>query len=82
MAIDVLKQLDERIQVSVSVIGQLRRENQQLMQKLQESERRFTQAQAQLTQLNAERQQHEQERIEVRTRIERILARFDGIDLT
>jgi hypothetical protein len=32
-------------------------------------------------QLSAERQQHENERNDVRTRIEKILTRFDGIDL-
>ena len=33
-AIDVLKQLDERIQASVSRVQQLRKENEQLQQKL------------------------------------------------
>lgn len=81
MATDVLKQLDERIQASVARIQQLRKENEQLAQKLAETEKRFADAAGQLKQLNAERQQHENERNDVRSRIEKILTRFDGIDL-
>jgi FtsZ-binding cell division protein ZapB len=80
-AIDVLKQLDERIQSSVTKIQQLRRENEALQQKLAESERRWAEAAAQVKTLEGERKQHETERNEVRTRIEKILARFDGIEL-
>jgi FtsZ-binding cell division protein ZapB len=81
MATDVLKQLDERIQASVARIHQLRKENDQLTQKLAEMEKRYADAAGQVKQLNAERQQHENERNEVRNRIEKILTRFDGIDL-
>lgn len=81
MATDVLKQLDERIQASVARIQQLRKENEQLTQKLAEAEKRCVDAAAQVKQLNAERQQHENERNDVRSRIEKILTRFDGIDL-
>ncbi|HEY6419596.1 MAG TPA: cell division protein ZapB [Candidatus Binataceae bacterium] len=81
MANDVLKQLDERIQASVNRIQQLRRESDQLALKLAESEKRNAEAAAQIKALNAERAQHEHERGEVRSRIEKILARFDGIDL-
>jgi FtsZ-binding cell division protein ZapB len=81
MATDVLKQLDERIQASVARINQLRKENDQLAQKLAEAEKRHADAAAQLKQLNVERQQHENERNDVRSRIEKILSRFDGIDL-
>lgn len=81
MATDVLKQLDERIQASVARINQLRKENDQLAQKLAEAEKRQADATAQLKQLNVERQQHENERNDVRSRIEKILSRFDGIDL-
>ena len=81
MATDVLKQLDERIQASVARIQQLRKENEQLAQKLAESERKYADAMGQIKQLSAERQQHENERNDVRTRIEKILTRFDGIDL-
>ncbi len=81
MATDVLKQLDERIQASVARIQQLRKENEQLTQKLAETEKRYADAAGQVKQLNAERQQHENERNDVRSRIEKILTRFDGIDL-
>lgn len=81
MATDVLKQLDERIQASVARIQQLRKENDQLSQKLVELEKRYADAIGQVKQLNAERQQHENERNDVRNRIEKILTRFDGIDL-
>jgi FtsZ-binding cell division protein ZapB len=81
MAVDVLKQLDERIQASVTRIQQLRKENEMLAQKLAESEKRCAEASAQLKQLNSEHQQHESERQDIRSRIEKILARFDGIDL-
>ncbi|HXM88936.1 MAG TPA: cell division protein ZapB [Candidatus Acidoferrum sp.] len=81
MATDVLKQLDERIQASVARIHQLRKENEQLTQKLAEMEKRYADAAGQVKQLSAERLQHENERNDVRTRIEKILTRFDGIDL-
>lgn len=82
MSNDVLKQLDERIQASVNRIQQLRRENEQLSHKLADSEKRCADALAQVKALTAERTQHEHERNEVRSRIEKILARFDGIDLS
>ena len=81
MAIDVLKQLDERIQASVARIHQLRKENEQLVQKLAEMEKRYVDASGLVKQLSAERLQHENERNDVRIRIEKILTRFDGIDL-
>jgi chromosome segregation ATPase len=81
MANDVLKELDERIQASVAKMSQLRNENQQLSQRLADSEKRYADAAAQIKQLSAERAQQENERNEVRTRIEKILSRFDGIDL-
>ena len=81
MATDVLKQLDDRIQASVARIHQLRKENEQLAQKLAEMEKRYADASGMVKQLSAERQQHENERNDVRTRIEKILTRFDGIDL-
>lgn len=74
MAIDVLKELDERIQASVTRIQQLQRENEHLAKQLAESESRFHEAEKQL-------REHESARNEVKGRIEKILARFDGIDL-
>jgi FtsZ-binding cell division protein ZapB len=81
MATDVLKQLDERIQASVARIQQLHKENEHLAQKLAETEARYAEAASQVKQLSTERQQHENERNDVRSRIEKILSRFEGIDL-
>jgi len=72
--IDILKQLEERIQNSINRIQQLQRENELLAKRLAESEQRFNEASAQL-------KSHEQDRDEIRGRIEKILARFDGLDL-
>ncbi|HLW69610.1 MAG TPA: cell division protein ZapB [Candidatus Binataceae bacterium] len=72
--IDILKQLEERIQASVNRIQQLQRENEMLVKRLAESEQRFTEAGAQL-------KDHEQARGEIRNRIEKILERFNGLDL-
>ncbi len=71
---DVLKQLEDRIQGSINRIQQLQRENELLAQRLAESEQRFNEASAQL-------KTHEHDRGEIRSRIEKILARFDGLDL-
>ena len=78
MALEALKQLDDRIQASVNRIQQLQRENEQLAKRLAESEQRFNEAQARST---PSAQQHETERNEIKARIEKILARFDGLDL-
>jgi FtsZ-binding cell division protein ZapB len=74
METDVLRQLDERIQASLNRIQQLQRENEQLAQRLAESEQRFSEASAQL-------RDHEEARSQIKLRIESILARFDGLDL-
>jgi septal ring factor EnvC (AmiA/AmiB activator) len=74
MEIEVLKELDDRIQASVNRIQQLQRENEQLAQRLAESEQRFNEATAQL-------RDHEAARSEIKNRIEQILTRFDGLDL-
>jgi DNA repair exonuclease SbcCD ATPase subunit len=71
---DVLRELDERIQASVRRIQQLQRENEQLAQRLAESEKRYVDATDQL-------REHENARSEIKSRIEQILTRFDGLDL-
>ncbi|MGH7906622.1 MAG: cell division protein ZapB [Candidatus Binataceae bacterium] len=81
MGIDSLKQLDERIQASVARIHQLRGENDNLTHQLAESERRCNEANEQIKQLDAQRREQENERNEIRDRIEQILTRFDGLDL-
>lgn len=74
METDVLKQLDERIQASLNRIQQLQKENEQLAQRLAESEQRFNEASSRL-------REHEDARSQIKLRIEGILARFDGLDL-
>ncbi len=74
METDVLRQLDERIQASLNRIQQLQSENEQLAQRLAESEQRFSESSAQL-------REHEEARSQIKLRIESILARFDGLDL-
>jgi len=74
MEIEVLKQLDDRIQASLNRIQQLQRENEQLALRLAESEQRFNEVNASLREQEAARDQ-------IKTRIEGILARFDGLDL-
>jgi len=71
---DVLRQLDERIQASLNRIQQLQKENEQLAQRLAESEQRFNEASSRL-------REHEEARSQIKLRIESILARFDGLDL-
>jgi len=71
---DVLGQLDERIQASLNRIQRLQRENEQLAQRLAESEQRFNE-------VNGRLREHEEARNQVKLRIESILARFDGLDL-
>lgn len=72
--IDVLKQVEDRIQASLKRIQQLQQENEILVQRLAESEQRYNETSAEL------KQQHE-DRGEIRDRIEQILARFNGLDL-
>jgi FtsZ-binding cell division protein ZapB len=78
MTLEALKQLDERIQASVARMQKLQGENEALAKRLAESEQRFNEANARF---NSERQQHEAERSEIKARIEKILERFDGLDL-
>lgn len=81
IAVDALKELDERIQASIARIQQLREENEKLAQQLADSERRFGEVSEQLKQLDSDRRQRENERSEIKDRIGKILARFDGLDL-
>ena len=76
--LEALKQLDDRIESSVVRIQQLQRENQELAKQLAETERRFGEL---AEKLKSAQQQHEGERSQVKERLEKILARFDTVDL-
>ena len=81
MSFEILKQLDERIQAIIERTEQLRQENTRLAEQLTASQRRVEEVSAQLQQAEERCHQHENERLEVKSRIERLLARFDGLDL-
>lgn len=72
--IDVLQELENRIQAAVTRIHQLEQENETLARRLAESEQRFSDASEQL-------RGHEAARGEIRDRLEKILTRFDGLEL-
>ncbi|MCL5044586.1 MAG: cell division protein ZapB [Deltaproteobacteria bacterium] len=78
MAFEILEQLEARIQASVKKIEELRRLNEELQKKLAESEHKYQEAAARF---DLERKSHEDERQQVRARIEKILARFNGLEL-
>ena len=80
MSLESLKQLDERIEGFISRAERLRRENETLTQRLAENQKQLDEVTAQLKQYESERRQHESERSEIKTRIEKLLARFEGLD--
>ncbi len=81
MSFEILKQLDERIKAVIERTEQLRQENARLNEQLEQGRRRLEEVSAQLRQTQEQCQQHEAERVEVKDRIEKLLARFDGLDL-
>jgi len=80
MSLDSLKELDERIQLFLEKVEKLRRENQALSERLAESDRRLAEMSSQLKQLDGDRRQHESERVEIKSRIEKLLERLNGLD--
>ena len=81
MSFEILKQLDERVQAVIERTEQLRQENARLSEQLEEGRRRLEEVSAQLKRAEEQCHQHEAERLEVKGRIERLLARFDGLQL-
>jgi septal ring factor EnvC (AmiA/AmiB activator) len=75
MSLENLKLLETKIGEFVDEHERVRQEHESLLQRLKEREAQLEAATAQLKQL-------EQERVEVRTRLERILGRLEGLDLT
>ena len=78
MAIDVLSNSTNEFRLRSLESSSCNAKMKQLAKQLAESEQRYDEAPARA---NTERQQHETERNEIKSRIEKILARFDGIDL-
>jgi len=81
MSFEILKQLDERVKAVIERSEQFRQENARLAEQLEEGRRRFEEISAQLKQVEQQCQQHENERLEIKNRIEKLLSRFDGLDL-
>jgi FtsZ-binding cell division protein ZapB len=81
MSFEILKQLDERVKAVIERTEQLRQENARLTEQVEEGRRRLEEVSAQLRQALEQCRQQEAERQEVKGRIEKLLARFDGLDL-
>ena len=74
MSLESLKLLEAKIGEFVDQHERVRQEHESLVQRLKEQEQQLAAATAQL-------KQHEQERSEIRARLERILSRLEGLDL-
>jgi len=57
-------------------------QHERVRQQYDEVVRRLQQQEKQLVDMTAQLERYEQERSEVRSRLERILSRLDGVDLT
>lgn len=74
MDLESLKILETKIEQFVDQHEQVREQHETLVQRLRDKERELADAVAQL-------KQYEQERAEVRVRLERLLTRLEGLDL-
>ncbi len=74
MDIENLKILETKITKFLERHEEVRREKDALAQRLKEKENQFAQLSGQL-------KQYEQERKELKTRLEKLLGRLDGLDL-
>jgi septal ring factor EnvC (AmiA/AmiB activator) len=75
MDLENLKLLEAKINQFVDQHERVREEHESLLQRLKDKEKQLADATAQL-------KQYEQERSEVRARLERVLSRLEGLDLT
>ncbi len=75
MELESLKILESKIDQFVGQHEQVRGQQAALLRRLAEQEQR-------LTELAAQVKQYEQERAEIRARLERILSRLAGLDLS
>jgi septal ring factor EnvC (AmiA/AmiB activator) len=74
MDLESLKVLETKIEQFVGRHEHVREQHEALLQRLQDKEKQLAEAAARL-------KQYEQERSEVRARLERILSRLEGLDL-
>ena len=75
MSLESLKVLESKIGEFVDQHERARQEQSALLQRVKEQEKQLAAAAVQL-------KQHEQERAEIRARLERILSRLEGLDLS
>ena len=75
MSLESLKLLETKIGQFVDEHERVRQQHESLVQRLRETDKKLAEVQAQL-------KQHEQERAEIRARLERILSRLEGVELT
>ena len=75
MSLESLKLLESKIGEFVDQHERVRQEHESLVQRLNQQEKQLAEAAVQL-------KQYEQERSEIRARLERILSRLEGLDLT
>ncbi len=75
MSLESLKLLETKIGEFADQHERVRQEHDSLVQRFKEQEKQLAAASAQL-------KQYEVERSEIRTRLERILSRLEGLDLT
>lgn len=73
--LESLKLLEAKVEQFVSQHERVREEHDVLLQRVHDKERQLAEATALL-------KRYEQERAEMKTRLERILRRLDGLDLT
>jgi septal ring factor EnvC (AmiA/AmiB activator) len=75
IGLESLKLLEERVHQFVDQHERVRHEYDEVVHRLEQTEK-------QLMDMTAKLEHYEQERSEVRGRLERILSRLDGLDLT
>lgn len=75
IGLESLKVLEERVHQFVDQHERVRHEYDEVVHRLEQTEK-------QLMAMTAQLERYEQERSEVRVRLERILSRLDGLDLT
>ena len=75
MDLENLKLLETKINQFVDQHEHVRAQHEALLARLKDREKQLTEATAQL-------KRYEQERVEIKSRLERILNRLEGVDLT